>query len=240
VTPTLAERVRRLRAAFRRAGDPAHAELHRAYHKSPRRFHGLRTEEARAIVREVFPRRPGLTLAETRQVADALWRSDWFEERGTAIGILARVAGDLTVGDLPRLRRMTHGCDGWGLLDGLAVDVLGPLALSRGRPVYRAVRTWSKDRDLWTRRASILVHVRPARVGRLEAAWAWPTFEELLPERDFFVRKAIGWALRECTKRYPREVHAFLVRVGDRASGLTRREGARNLPPALRRRVLGR
>ena len=47
-------------------------------------------------------------------------------------------------------------------------------------------------------------------------------------------RKAIGWALRECSKRYPREVHDFLVRVGERASGLTRREGARNLSARLR------
>ena len=98
----------------------------------------------------------------------------------------------------------------------------------------------ASDRPLWTRRAAVLVHVRPGRMGKLDAPRAWSTFEELLPERDFFLRKAVGWALRECCRHYPREVHAFLLEAGGRASGLTRREGARKLPPRLRRQLLGR
>jgi len=62
----------------------------------------------------------------------------------------------------------------------------------------------------------------------------------LLHETEFFIRKAIGWTLREIGKSEPRAVHAFLMRVGDRASGLTRREGARRLPPPLRRDILGK
>ena len=69
---------------------------------------------------------------------------------------------------------------------------------------------------------------------------SWPTFEELLPEREFFIRKALGWTLRECSKKYPEQVAEFLLRVGERASGLTRREGGRNLPEQLRERVLGK
>jgi 3-methyladenine DNA glycosylase AlkD len=222
-------RVTALRKAYREAADAKHAEFHRAYHKSPLRFYGLRTPVARPLFRAVFPTRPRLERADALRLAGALWASPWFEERSAAIGVLARVASDLRVSDLATLRRMTHGCHGWGLLDGLAVDVLGPLAIARGTPAFRHIRTWSKDRDLWTRRASVLVHVLPARRGVLAHGFAWPTFEELLPERDFFIRKAIGWTLRECAKKYPDRVRAFLRRVGSRASGLTRREASRHL-----------
>jgi 3-methyladenine DNA glycosylase AlkD len=117
--------------------------------------------------------------------------------------------------------------------------VLAELALGHGEPVYTAISRWSEDEWLWTRRAAILVHVIPARRGLLAHAWAWPTFEQHLPERDFFIRKAVGWALRECCRHYPGEVHAFLLRAGERASALTRREGARRLPPELRREIPG-
>jgi len=53
----------------------------------------------------------------------------------------------------------------------------------------------------------------------------------------FFIRKAIGWALRECSKKYPEEVFAFLERIGGRASGLTRREGSRRLPEQLQAKL---
>lgn len=227
-------RIVALRAAFRRAADPKQAAFNRAYHKSPLRFHGVRTPAWRAIVRDVFPTRPKFGVEESKRLAAVLWASEWMEDRTTALELLSRVATDLTASDVPTLRRMTRGCFGWGLLDFLAVGVLGPLAMERGDPVYRRVRTWSKDRDLWTRRASVLVHVFPARRGRLAHEWAWSTFEELLPETDFFLRKAIGWALRECCRHCPDRVHAFLRRVGDRASGLTRREGSRLLPARLR------
>jgi 3-methyladenine DNA glycosylase AlkD len=93
---------------------------------------------------------------------------------------------------------------------------------------------------MWTRRASILIHIQPARKQKLVDKFSWPTFEERLFEKEFFIRKAIGWTLRECSKFYPQQVHDFLLRVGEQASGLTRREGARNLPDSLRLDLLER
>lgn len=233
-------RVRALRLRLRELADEEHAAFHRAYHKSELAFHGLRTPALRAVLRQVFPARPRLERQDVLGLVDELWPGRWFEERSAALWLLGRTARELGPADLPRLRRMTRDCQGWAHLDELAVNVLGPLALAHGDAVYEPVRAWTRDRHLWMRRAAVLIHVRPARVGKLDATRAWSTFEELLPERDFFLRKAVGWALRECCRHYPREVHAFLLEAGERASGLTRREGARKLPPRLRRQLLGR
>lgn len=153
--------------------------------------------------------------------------------------LLERVAAELTPADLPWLKQITYEIEGWGLLDYLATRHLGVLALGHRDVVYGEVRRWSGDPWLWTRRASILIHIQPARKQCLAEDYAWPTFDELLPDRDFFIRKAIGWTLRECGKYYARQVHDFLLAAGERASGLTRREGARNLPEPLRRDILG-
>jgi 3-methyladenine DNA glycosylase AlkD len=221
--------MKQMRARLASSADPVHAELHQAYHKSQKRFYGLRAPQLKAIFRDIFPSRQKLDREELMPLVDELWLSDWAEENWLGSMLLARLQPQLTPEDLPFLKELTHRCQGWGWLDGLALETLGPLALRFGEPVYREARTWTTDQHMWTRRAAVLIHIVPARKSELAEEHAWPTFEELLPERDFFIRKAIGWALRECSKHYPEQVREFLARVGNRASGLTRREGMKRL-----------
>lgn len=222
-----------LRSRLLAQADAAHAAYHKAYHKSPRRFFGLRTPQLTALLKACFPKRE-LLLQDKLPLARELWESEWYEERVAAIWLLERLVAGLGPADLGWLHGMLAGCEGWGETDYLATRVLGPLALAHGHPVYREVRQWSADPLLWVRRAAILIHIQPARKQALAGDYAWPTFEERLVEKEFFIRKAIGWTLRECCKHYPAEVRDFLLRVGDRASGLTFREAARGLPEELR------
>lgn len=229
-------RIADLRARMRAAGDPTDGEAQQRYHKSALAFFGLRAPQLRAIVRTVFPPDEPMDRACRLALIRKLWQSAFFDERVAAVFLLERVT-DLGVGNLDDLHAMTRDCAGWALLDALACKVLGPLALREGDPSYRVMRGWSDDPWMWTRRASILVHVIPARRRFLAHDFAWSTFEDRLFEKEFFIRKAIGWTLRECSKRYPDDVFEFLDRVGDRASGLTRREGSRRLPDDLRTKL---
>ncbi len=231
-------RLRELRRRLQLAADPEHARFHKGYHKSDLSFFGLKTPAMRSVGRAAFPHRREMERGEVTELAAELWSSPWFEERFIALELLAVRPERLQVRDLGLLKRIATECDGWVLLDHLACNTLSHLALQRGEPIYAKVRNWSSHRHMWTRRASILVHIRPARAGELDHAYAWETFNERLHEPEFFIRKAIGWALRECSKQYPDEVHDFLLRAGDKASSLTRREGARNLTPELRRSIL--
>lgn len=231
-------RLSRLREALRALENPADAAIQRQYHKSPLRFYGLKTERRRAAVREVFGAR-----LQRRAVEDdlrELWGSDCWDERIIALDLLNKVAHELTPEDIPWLYQVARDCDGWALLDTLATGALGALVLAFGPEAYAPLREWSSDAWLWTRRASILLHISPARKRELAEAYAWPTWEERLPETDFFIRKAVGWALREASKHYPQAVCDFLLRVGPRASILTRREGARNLPVVQRLQLVGK
>jgi 3-methyladenine DNA glycosylase AlkD len=229
---------RQVRAALKTAADPAHAQFHKDYHKSELRFYGLRAAQLYGVLGELFPKKEQLARQHVQPLIDELLASKWFEENTVGLMLLERIQPQLTAVDMPYLRSITEGLNGWGPIDYFSLNTLGPLSLRLGEPVYKQVRQWSKADHMWTRRASILVHIAPARKSQLNDKYSWPTFEELLPEKEFFIRKAIGWTLRECSKKYPELVAEFLVRVGDRASGLTRREGGRNLPEELRKRVL--
>ncbi len=233
-------RIALLRDLIDSLADPAHAQFHRAYHKSALEFRGLKISPLRSAIRTAFPVRQELSVPDGLGVVEELWSNECFEHRLAALELLARLAGRLPPGRLALVKRLSVQCNEWALLDHLACNTLGPMVLQHGPVLYGKVRQWTTHAHLWTRRASILAHIRPARAAQLSHENAWATFEELLPEREFFIRKAIGWTLRECSKRYPSEVRGFLLRVGERASGLTRKEGARNLPPDMRQAVLRR
>ena len=89
---------------------------------------------------------------------------------------------------------------------------------------------WAGDADFWIRRASLLAELRPIRAGDGIARFARRA-ESMLEEREFFIRKAIGWVLREAGKRDPSAVAAWLAPRAHRASGITMREAVKYLSP---------
>ena len=231
-------RIRALTLSFEALADPEHAVFHKAYHKSAMTFLGLRVPDLRRLVKEHIPMRPKLGRAEAFDLAAQLWDLKTHEHRQAALILLARVAKDLTLADLPTIKRMTRDVDGWALLDTLAVHVLGTGAVHHGDAMLDKVRPWSKHSYLWTRRTSVLIHLGWTRAKLELRPQAWSTFDELLEERSFFIRKAIGWTLREACKLEPEKVRDFLIAHANRVSGLTRREGSRNLPEPMRLQVL--
>ncbi len=231
------KRLAELRRAFEAASDATHAEFHKGYHKSSKKFYGLRAPALMTAIAEVFPKKEPLPKEEAIGLVKELWASEWFEEQAAAVVLLERIAKQLTPQDLPLLKAIADECEGWALLDYLSTKPLGVLALAYEDPIYSKVSTWSKSKHLWTRRASILIHILPARKKRLRAEYAIPTFEKLLHEKEFFIRKAIGWTLREISKHYPEITYEFLKEHKEGVSGLTMREGGRKLPIEWRKKL---
>jgi 3-methyladenine DNA glycosylase AlkD len=88
------------------------------------------------------------------------------------------------------------------------------------------------------RRASLISQILLFREGKGDKELFFRLAEEMIEEREFFIRKAIGWTLREMSKADPQAAFDFLLRVKDRASGLTLREGAKRLPDEMRNKVV--
>jgi 3-methyladenine DNA glycosylase AlkD len=89
------------------------------------------------------------------------------------------------------------------------------------------MRRWARDPHLWKRRASLICQLK--RRDRLDTALLTDCIDANLEDRDFFIRKAIGWALRQHAKQDPAWVRAFVEARGERLSGLSRREAMKHL-----------
>jgi 3-methyladenine DNA glycosylase AlkD len=102
------------------------------------------------------------------------------------------------------------------------------------RTTARALPRWSRDEDLWVRRSSLLAHLLPMRRGDGDLDAFLELALPLAAEKEFFIRKAIGWVLREASKKRPDEVYRILLAHRDELSGLSLREAAKRLSPARR------
>ncbi len=217
-----------LEASLRRIGTSTRAEGEKAYLKSDLAFTGTLVSATRAEVQRL-DRQLALDHERLVELVAALWSKPVFERRLAAIMFLQRHPKLLSVTDMPILEGMARESRTWALLDYLAVDVLGRLVEADPAGMTAVMDAWATDDDFWIRRASLLAELRPIRRGAgLDRFLA--RAEPMLEEREFFIRKAIGWVLREAGKRRPDDVFAWLAPRTHRASGVTMREAVKYLP----------
>ncbi len=211
-----------IEAELRAAGTPERAEGSKAYLKSDLDFLGVTVGQVRTAVRRVAPslERPGLLA-----VVEALWDSPVFDRRLAAALLLDAGADVLVPGDLDVLERTIRESHTWALVDVLAGDVAGRL-LVRHPDALTTLDRWASDEDFWVRRSALLALLKPMKQG-LPLDRFLRYADAMLDEKEFFVRKAIGWVLREEGKRRPAEVVAWLSTRTHRASGVTMREAVK-------------
>jgi 3-methyladenine DNA glycosylase AlkD len=232
VTPDVAlERVGR---ALRAAGTPARAKGEKAYLKSDLSFYGTPMAEMRRIAADYDKANPDLDRRGLRALAEAAWEQDNFELRSFTLALLDRRRATLEERDLSWLLDLVHGSKTWAHVDWLAVTVIGDV-VGRFPASLRWLRIWATQKNFWIRRTAILAQLNTLKRGEGD----WDLFTELaagmLGEKEFFIRKSIGWVLREVSKKQPKPVYEFIRAHRDEMSGLTLREGAKYLSDAQRK-----
>ena len=224
----LAVEVRRALAA---RADPAKAEPMRAYMKSAMPFLGVHTPARRAALAEALAASPPPDAGAWLAAILDLWRDAAYrEERHAAIDLLVDRPGArwLSPDLLATFRELIVSGAWWDLVDPLATKGLGPLLRGHPARLGPVMLAWSTEPDMWLRRSAIICQV--GAKGATDTALLTAAIDANLGQRDFFIRKAIGWALREYAKTAPNWVAAFLDERGARLSPLSRREAGKHLP----------
>jgi 3-methyladenine DNA glycosylase AlkD len=222
--------VRALRREVRRLADPAKAEPMRAYMKSSMPFLGVQTPERRRLAREALRERPLAEFAAWRDTVLAVWRGARYrEERYLAIDLVAhpKHADHCTLRAVPVLEEMIVEGAWWDFVDPLAVGPLGEVHRRNRAGATRRLRAWARSRNVWKRRAAILCQLKHG--ATTDDALLHEAIEASLDEEDFFLRKGIGWALRERAKTDPEGVLRYVRRQRARLSPLSKREALKGL-----------
>ncbi|MEU5256288.1 DNA alkylation repair protein [Streptomyces longwoodensis] len=223
-----------LRAALRALADPDRADQQRAYLHSDLVHLGVRVPDLRRCVTETRRRlgaRPG---SEVLALAQDLWSAQEghtkpvYDYRRAAVEVLMQYARALDASDLEVVEALLRQCRTWALVDPLAVHCTGVIAL-RNPAAGTALDRWIADPDFWLRRSALLALLPGIRAGRPDTARLIAYADALVGEREFFLRKALGWVLRETSTRDPQLVMDWLDCHGSRVALLTRKEALRRL-----------
>ncbi len=228
--------VEAIRGALEAAGNPERAAAQQAYLKSAMPHRGISSPDREALLRpiladpELAPAGRGVWEATVRELWD---QATYREERYAALALSGQRAARTwqDVGTLDLYRHLVVTGAWWDLVDPLAVDRVGPILLSHRAAATPVIWDWAEDDSLWLRRTAILAQLKhkDATDPALLSHAIDSNLEGTPHGREFFVRKAIGWALRQHTRTDPEWVVRFIDRRGSRLSGLSRREALKHL-----------
>lgn len=219
-----------LRRELAAAGSKERAAGAQAYMKSAMPFHGVGAVPLRAICRKAFAAHPVAGAAAWRKDVLAIWRGARFrEERYAAIELTGdrRARAFQTMASLPMYEEMIVTGAWWDFVDTLASKRLGEILRSEPSPMRKAMRAWSRGEDMWKRRSAILCQItfkKDTDLGLL-----FELIEPSLPSKEFFLRKAIGWALRSYAWTDEKPIVRYVEKNRERLSPLSIREALKNV-----------
>lgn len=217
-----------IRARLTAAADPVRAAGAHAYLKSAIPLLGVRVPEVRRIVKAEVAAAPLASGDELRSVVLELFRTATYrEERYAAIDLTASKLVRTDLAMMPVYEEIIRTGAWWDLVDGVE-DRLGRLLQAHRDVLTPVLLRWSTDPDFWIRRASITAQL--GAKANTDTGLLAAVIEANLADREFFIRKAIGWALREYAKTDPAWVRQFAAAHGVALSPLSLREALRNLP----------
>jgi 3-methyladenine DNA glycosylase AlkD len=233
------------------------------YMYSDLKHYGVSTWEGRSFFKQYKKPLKDLSKKEVLKLVTKLWNTDVHEKRGFALGILNHRKDLLDITDMPLIEKMMRESQGWGFLDNLIIPIM-PVILDKDKKAYSYLKKWIKDDDYWIRRSALLAQILFFRENRgdkklfftmaksqFDETWIDKLYKDkkdlvndsfaeknLLKSRaKFFIRKAIGWSLREMVQKDPESAFNFLKENKDKMSGLSFKEGSRKLPDEYKGRL---
>ncbi len=208
--------------------DPERAAQMAAYMKTDMPFYGVTSPERKLVFREARNLFPVETPDDYEAAILALWSQPQREAKYVGLGYATEHRKQIGVEWMGLYEKLIVEGAWWDFVDDVAVHAVGRALLGQRSEVTPIVRSWIDSEDMWLRRTAIICQVR--HKSETDEALLFDHALACLHEKEFFIRKAIGWALRDYSWFEPEVVRSFLLEHKHEMSGLTYREGAKRIP----------
>ncbi|MBQ4823766.1 DNA alkylation repair protein [Leisingera sp. HS039] len=217
-------------ASLKAQAEPGRAAQMAAYHKQTREILGVPNPATNDLTKTW---RQALPLEERVNLARALWETDIFEARIAAAKLLtqARIKEDAPVWEL--LQAWVPGFDSWAIADHACSAISKRLQAAPER--LDTVEAWTQSDHMWSRRAALVAtlpwakmnNLKPADQEQRERILGWAA--AYVPDRNWFMQKAVAWWLRDLSKHDAERTRAFLAEHRAAMKAFARKEAAKYL-----------
>lgn len=201
------------------------------YMKNQFPYLGIKTPERRAIEKQFFKETGILTQPFNKDFVWTLWEMDEREYQNVALDYIEKSLKKLQKEDLPFFEKLIITKSLWDTVDVIGPKAVGEIARRYPEVIEETINSWSTHENMWLRRAAILFQLKYKQ--QTNEALLYQYIVKSADSKEFFIQKAIGWALREYSKTNPESVKQFIE--GHKLAPLSVREGSKYLTSANRR-----
>lgn len=214
------------------AAVPASAPSMQAYMKTSDPFFGVKKPAIARIARDLAKRYRPATSAEYAERVSSLWAGPHREEKYLALALARRWKEHIQSDQLELYLRLVREGGWWDLVDDVAANLIGAVWQNERQRVTPRAEAWVDDEDMWVRRVALIGQIKHKEAT--DYARLFDFCQRRAHEKEFFIRKAIGWALRAYSYSEPQRVIEFVRQHDKILSGLSSREALK----VIRRRGL--
>jgi 3-methyladenine DNA glycosylase AlkD len=220
------------RKEFKKIADPQRAPRMQAYMKSKMPYHGVSAPFVREVCKKVLSESElNFSTAKEwqREVLDLWHEAKFREERYAAMALAAhkQARSFQTPKALKMYEEMIVSGAWWDFIDPIAAHRVGEILKNYPKPMKAKMLNWSRSSNMWKRRTSIICQLDFKEETDLDLLYA--CIEPSLGSKEFFLRKAIGWALRQYAWTNPKEIRRYVKKNKKRLSPLSVREALKNI-----------
>jgi len=218
--------VDRIEAGFEEMANPAKAVQMAAYMKNQYSFYGVNAPNPQDLFRMLWIDHKAEMIEEWRELVQLLWKKDQREYQMMGLVLLRRVTKKMNEDDLRLLIHLIKDKSWWDTVDAIASTQVGYVLSKNKAFQYEMARKWIQCDNMWIRRTALIHQLKYKEEVDIELLFE--LIDVVADEKEFFIKKAAGWALRDAARRYPNEIIEY---VNNRAhlSGLTKREALKHL-----------
>jgi len=195
------------------------------YMKTSMHYYGVKSPIHNSIVMNVKKSFPISNQEEYNNIILKIWQLPHREEKYISIKLARKWKKYITLDALPLYEKMIREGQWWDFIDPIAVGLIGILLFENRMKMNNILDKWILDENLWIRRSAILAQLKHKEDTDFEKLFSYCL--QCAHEKEFFIQKAIGWALREYSKTAPKQVKGYINKNKNRLSNLSIREGLR-------------
>lgn len=198
-----------------------------AYMKTEMPFYGVQKPERVQIYKMLKKQFPPGSAREYAKNVRRMWALPHREEKYAALEYACMFPQFITVDSIELYSSLIREGAWWDFVDVVAINLVGQVLLLDRSNLKETIDSWSDDDDMWIRRTSLICHNH--HKAKTDRKQLFDTCLKLSGEKEFFIRKAIGWALREYSYANPDAVRSFVTRHKGKLSPLSFREATKQL-----------
>ena len=210
---------------FEKNRNPADADPMKRYMKDHFAFLGIKSPQRKELEKQFFKETNLLKEPFSQEFVMELWEKPEREYQYTALSYLEKSLKKLQKQDLPFLENLIVTKSWWDTVDALAPKPVGEISRNYPEVIEETINGWAINENLWLRRASILFQLKYKQQTNEDLLYRY--IQKNADSKEFFIQKAIGWALREYSKTNPVSVKEFIE--NNQLAPLSIREGSKYL-----------